>query len=225
VAAAAASASASAPVFLSASDLSGGFKSMLHSEADAWRELAPLWNLPVADGDPCQAAQRSQVNCFRSKTNLALIRQLGRPGIVTLHDESDKPVYALLTGLTGQSATLRAGAVSQTVSLLSLATVWRGDFATFWRVPPDYRNVISDNHSGPVVDALAAQLATLNGQAQPSRKQTFDVALKAKLSAFQLAQGLKPDGAAGPTTFMQLNRATGIDEPRLQGDAPAATPR
>ena len=31
----------------------------------------------------------------------------------------------------------------------------------------------------------------------------------------QLAQGLRPDGIAGPTTFMQLNRATGVDEPRL----------
>ena len=35
------------------------------------------------------------------------------------------------------------------------------------------------------------------------------------MSTFQLSQGLKPDGLAGPTTFMQLNRATGIDEPQL----------
>jgi general secretion pathway protein A len=39
-----------------------------------------------------------------------------------------------------------------------------------------------------------------------------------QVSSFQLSQGLRPDGLAGPTTFMQLNRATGVDEPRLRGD-------
>ena len=67
-----------------------------------------------------------------------------------------------------------------------------------------------------MVDRLAAQLATLRGQSAPAEHQTLDAALKSEVYAFQLAQGLKPDGIAGPTTFMQLNRATGIDEPRLQ---------
>jgi len=43
---------------------------------------------------------------------------------------------------------------------------------------------------------------------------------KAQVASFQLSQGLKADGLAGPTTFMQLNRATGIDEPQLGGNAP-----
>jgi general secretion pathway protein A len=33
--------------------------------------------------------------------------------------------------------------------------------------------------------------------------------------AFQLTQGLAPDGLVGPQTLMQLNRAAGVDEPRL----------
>ena len=36
-----------------------------------------------------------------------------------------------------------------------------------------------------------------------------------QVQSFQTAQGLKADGIAGPTTFMLLNRATGVDEPRL----------
>ena len=40
--------------------------------------------------------------------------------------------------------------------------------------------------------------------------------LKSRIAAFQLAQGLTADGVAGATTFMQLNRATGVDEPRLK---------
>ncbi len=45
------------------------------------------------------------------------------------------------------------------------------------------------------------------------------MAWRAQVSAFQLSQGLKPDGIAGPTTFMQLNRALGVDEPHLRAAA------
>ena len=34
---------------------------------------------------------------------------------------------------------------------------------------------------------------------------------------FQLAQGLPPDGLAGPMTLMRLNRSAGVDEPSLEG--------
>ena len=44
----------------------------------------------------------------------------------------------------------------------------------------------------------------------------LDRALRTEVKAFQLAQGLPPDGRPGPLTYMQLNRATGIDEPRLR---------
>ena len=37
---------------------------------------------------------------------------------------------------------------------------------------------------------------------------------------FQRDHNLKPDGIAGPTTFMQLNRVAGIDEPRLSNSSP-----
>jgi general secretion pathway protein A len=64
-------------------------------------------------------------------------------------------------------------------------------------------------------------LATLQGKAA-SDAAASDSAWKSQISNFQLSQGLKPDGLVGPTTFMQLNRATGIDEPRLRSDLPAS---
>jgi general secretion pathway protein A len=159
------------------------------------------------------------VQCFRSASStLAQIRQLDRPGIVTLRDEADRPVYALLTGLTNDSATLRIGEVSQTIKLVSLASLWRGDFSTFWRVPTGLSGRNVDAGSGAPAAGVARQLAALNGQPVAAS----DAEWKAQVSAFQLAQGLKADGIAGPTTFMQLNRATGVDEPRLRGSA--ATP-
>ncbi len=38
---------------------------------------------------------------------------------------------------------------------------------------------------------------------------------RARIYRFQVAQGLVPDGVAGPLTLMLLNRAAGVDEPRL----------
>ncbi|WP_296443321.1 ExeA family protein, partial [Rhodoferax sp. UBA5149] len=51
----------------------------------AWRALAPSWKLPANDGDPCLAAKAQQLQCYRtSQLTVPLLRQLGRPGILTL---------------------------------------------------------------------------------------------------------------------------------------------
>src|SRR5690606_12127864 len=111
---------------------------------------------------------------------------------------------------------LRMGTRSQTVPLSELSQVWRGDFATFWRGPPGYAGKLAPGQSGPAADRLAAQLAISRGERPPAGPSVIDDQLSAQVAAFQRARGLQPDGVAGPVTFMQLNRATGVDEPRLQ---------
>jgi general secretion pathway protein A len=108
------------------------------------------------------------------------------------------------------------GGVSQTVSLPSLDKMWRGEFATFWRAPPGYVGHPADMVPGPLADWLSARLSKLSGNAAASGKQVGETPLKSQVYAFQSAQGLKADGLVGPLTLMQLNRATGVDEPRLQ---------
>jgi general secretion pathway protein A len=147
---------------------------------------------------------------------LPLIRQLARPGIVTLDAASGKPSYALLTALTTDSATLRAGDSEQTVTPLALAARWHGQFATLWRAPPGYSGRIADGQAGPTVDWIAAALAKAADAAAPAGRQSLGPGLKAKTLAFQLAQGLPADGRPGPLTLMQLNRVAQVDEPRLQ---------
>ncbi|CAN5697035.1 hypothetical protein BH11PSE8_BH11PSE8_14050 [soil metagenome] len=213
--------SASSPsATLAAIDLKAQFETLTRDEKTAWRELAPDWKLTLpADAEPCAAAQRQQVYCFKSSAStLALIRQLDRPGILTLSDGDGRAVYALLTGLSTRGATLRMGGVSQTVSLASLAQVWRGDFSTLWRAPAGYNGKLVDGSSGAVAEGLAAKLVGLQGAAAGAQVALSGESLKAQVAAFQLGQGLKPDGLAGPTTFMQLNRATGVAEPRLSAE-------
>jgi general secretion pathway protein A len=187
---------------------------LLHEQDEAWRELAQGWKVTPGEGEPCKALQKEQLNCFSRNLNLALIRELGRPGILTLDAGTGAPSYAVLTALTRDSATLRAAGSEQTVTLAALAARWQGDFATLWRVPPGYA-AGAKGPSAETLEWIAARLAKVNGSA-PLAGRRDATALKTQLRAFQLAQGLVPDGQVGPLTFMQLNRVAGIDEPRLR---------
>jgi general secretion pathway protein A len=189
---------------------------LLRDEQQAWRELAQAWKLPAPEGDACSAFAREQVQCFVRPTSLAVIRQLGRPGIVTLDADSAQPSYAILTALTERTATLRADGSEQTVTLDALAQRWSGEFATLWRMPPSYGEKWKPGQGGTTVEWVATRLAQAKGSPAPQGKPLFDATLRAGLRSFQLAQGLPADGRPGPLTYMQLNRATGVDEPRLR---------
>jgi len=214
----AAATSASAPLFLTGADV--GARDAWRSEVEAWRELAPQWGiaLPESVADPCAVAQRAQWRCFRTASGgLPLVRQLDRPGFITLRDGSGRPAHALLLGLNPRAATLRIGRDTVDVTLVSLTNLWQGDFATFWRAPEGYSAILVGGMHGPAVDTLAAQLASVRGEPAPTVPVLYDNTLKARVIAFQTSQGLAADGRAGPTTFMQLARATGsgLHEPRL----------
>ncbi|WP_349741003.1 AAA family ATPase [Roseateles cavernae] len=232
-AASAASAAASAPV--PRPDPAATITLALRSEADAWRELAALWALPPprAEADfaglcaglrkTAQTSAGPTPQCFTQSGTadggLALLRLLDRPAILTLHDASGEPAYVLLQSLGGQHATVSAGGHTQTVSLLALDRQWRGEFRTLWRAPPAYQGRIT---SGPLPAWLDARLDQAFSGAPAAEGAPvplglkYDQALRAKVAAFQRAQGLRSDGLAGPVTLMLLNRASGIDEPRLQ---------
>jgi general secretion pathway protein A len=185
------------------------------NENDVWQQLGTLWNLALPDVDACQAAQQHQVQCWRSGgTNLATVRQLGRPGLITLHDGERRPAYAVLTGLNDQDAQLRAGDQNLRMPLTLLAAYWRGDFAMLWRTPPGYGSKPAGANAA-LAPWMDAQLKKLSGQGEGAGNAP-DAPLKSRIAQFQVTQGLTPDGVAGPITLMQLNRAAGIDEPRLK---------
>jgi general secretion pathway protein A len=187
---------------------------LLRDPDQAWRELAEGWKVEVGAGEPCKALLKERLHCFSRNLSLALIRELGRPGIVTLDAASGAPSYAVLTGLTRDTATLRAAGTEQKVTLAALAARWQGSFATIWQAPPGYNGRLAAE--GETIDWMAVNLAAASGSPPPAGRRTLDGALKSQLRAFQLAQGLAPDGQPGPMTFMQLNRAAGVDEPRLR---------
>jgi general secretion pathway protein A len=202
--------------FTAAVDMNKLLNADSQNEDVAYRELAKLWNAALADGEPCQAAQKANLRCYKGSNGLAEIRQLDRPAMLVLHDTEGVQHYALLTGLSNVSATLRLGDATHTVSLLALGRSFRGDFTTFWHAPDKHRLQLRIGDQGADVDWLAAQLAKLNGASEPAPNRLFDQAMIRQVREFQAAQGLEVDGIVGPKTFMHLNSAAGIKEPRLQ---------
>ena len=218
-----AAAAAVTPRLRSIDDLEALLARAPHDEHDALRALAPEWSLQLGDGDPCALAAERDVRCFRAHGGLALLRLLARPSVLALRDGQDRQVYVVLAGLGHDEATLVMGKTPLQVPLSLLTTAWRGDFATLWRVPPGYSVPLSLGSQGALVDAVGAQLAQQQGAPAPAPDHPFDAALRARVAAFQQAQGLAPDGVAGPTTLMQINRASGVSEPWLAGTPSAVS--
>ncbi len=201
-------------------DLSALLAALPRTEDEAWRSLGPAWSLPAppAGTDACRAWPAQGVQCFRgTRVGVALVRQLDRPGFLTLYDDQDRPAYAPLAGVDAQGATLVVGGSKQHIPLVALATRWRGDFSTLWRVPPG-----TTAKGVPSPQWLATQLAgvlpPLPAGSAPAGAQDSTQSVRAGIYRFQLAQGLAPDGKAGPVTQMLLNRAAHVDEPRLAAD-------
>ncbi|GAA0744255.1 AAA family ATPase [Ideonella azotifigens] len=192
------------------------------SDDQALRQLASWWGVTLASGEACSAARARGLVCYNARRGLAPIRQLARPGLLTLTDERGRNAHVLLSALDDDAATLQAatpGARPLRVPLARLAWLWRGDFATFWRAPPSYDAGQPMGTDGPQADWLAQQLAQVDGG--PPHFSDGEM-LRNRVSAFQKVQGIKPDGQVGPMTLMLLNRASGIAEPRLPFRPPAA---
>ena len=189
----------------------------------AWANLSPSWQLPANSADPCAAAAAQQLQCYRTtKLNLPLLRQLARPGILTLQTDDNAARYAVLVGMTDQTATLQIGSERHTVGLNALARRWRGDFATLWRAPDGYNPAARGGATGPAITHLARKLDQLEGTTArdtSSAPQQLNTELRNRVRDFQRSHGLQADGQPGPMTYMQLESALGENMPRLLGTA------
>ena len=181
-------------------------------ESVAWRNLALLWGAALGPSPPCDATASAGLRCYRTSGGLETVRQLDRPGLLKLTNEQGRVVYALLVGLSDSGATIRSGDTEMVLPLSALAGRWHGEFATLWRSPPGYRIGGPIGAGNALSNWLGERLSIVDG-APPNA--TDAETLAARVSVFQLAHGLEPDGRVGPQTVMQLNRASRVGEPRL----------
>ncbi|MCZ2498554.1 AAA family ATPase [Xylophilus sp. Kf1] len=181
-----------------ATDLADILPRLPGTEDAALRLLASAWGVQVPEGAAvCATTARQALPCFRARgAGLDLLRQLDRPAVLVLN-VAGRPAFAVLRRLDATSATLEVGGQPRRVAIGALAVGWRGDLVTFWR-DPDTTAEATDARLARVLPGLPDGL---------SRSE--------RIVRFQVAQGLPPDGLAGPLTAMRLNRASGLDEPHL----------
>ena len=212
-----------APVAMS--DLQQFVAALPASDTAAWQALASAWGASVADGaDACAALPRDGLRCYRNRrAGLNLVRQIDRPVLLTLFpsEEGDVAVSAVLRRLDGDMATLEGAGRTVRVPVAELAQVWRGDMATLWRTPPGMpdKGDLAETPAGAAW--LDQQLATAaaggsRAGAPAAGRPITPAQRQARIQRFQLAQGVTPDGRAGPLTLMLLNRVNGVSEPRLR---------
>ena len=212
-----------APVAMS--DLQQFVAALPASDNAAWQTLASAWGASVADGaDACATLPRDGLRCYRNRrAGLNLVRQIDRPVLLTLFpsEEGDVAVSAVLRRLDGDMATLEGAGRTVRVPVAELAQVWRGDMATLWRTPPDMpdKGDLAETAAGAAW--LDQQLATAaaggsRAGASAAGRAATPAQRQARIQRFQLAQGVTPDGRAGPLTLMLLNRVNGVSEPRLR---------
>ena len=189
---------ASAPV----SDLAGS----AFDEPSAWRQLAQFWGEALPLGEPCVAAMQRNLYCHRGDGGLDKVLVLNRPAILSLKTPDGSAAGVLLVGLDGGMALLKTRDGERRIAPDALASMWNGDFATFWRGP-------TPAGRGTMTAWLHQRFAALPGAGPGSLNDAVE--LKNRVTQFQAANGLKPDGIPGPTTLMKLNRLSGVMEPVL----------
>jgi len=196
------------------------------SDGPAWQALATRWGASVPEGaDACATLPREGLRCYRNRrAGLNLVRQIDRPVLLTLFpsDDGDSAVSAVLRGLDGDTATLEGAGRTLQVPVAELAQVWRGDIATLWRAPigmPDKGDIAESTAGAAWLDKQLATPAAGGAGTGARARATTPAARQARIQRFQLAQGVTPDGRAGPLTLMLLNRVNGVSEPRLRTGA------
>ncbi|PTT21031.1 peptidoglycan-binding protein [Acidovorax sp. HMWF029] len=230
-AAAAATAGASTPsaapaVAAPVSDLHQFLATLPASDGQAWQALATRWGASVPEGaDACATLPREGLRCYRNRrAGLNLVRQIDRPVLLTLFpsDDGDSAVSAVLRSLDGDTATLEGAGRTLQVPVAELAQVWRGDIATLWRAPigmPDKGDIAESSAGAAWLDKQLAMAAAGGTGIGAGARAATPAARQARIQRFQLAQGVTPDGRAGPLTLMLLNRVNGVSEPRLRTGA------
>ena len=192
------------------------------SEKIAFRDLLSLYGFdyqPAAAQAPCQAAAVRRLRCFAGRGGLADLRRFNQPAVLAL-DSGGGRFHAVLTGIDGDSGLFVLDGETRRVALADISTAWSGDYVLVWQVPPGVKDTLSPGSRGQAVVWLRRSLAAVAGDDRdadgPAR---FDDELVKRVKAFQMAEGILPDGVVGALTIARLDMRLDKALPRLDATA------
>jgi len=188
------------------------------SETAAFQSLFKIHGLDfdvASRVDPCRQAEILGLRCYFGRGGLSELLMLDHPVVVRL-SSGGREFSATLLGLdkTNNVAQLVVGGDERHVAMSELAKSWSGKYVLLWKAPKGFRDGLMINHHSMAVSWLRQTMAMIDGQ-QSEGTDNFDAALAQRVRAFQLAEGIQPDGVVGPRTAIRLNVRSGQNNPRL----------
>ena len=192
---------------------------LANSETLAFQSLFKLYGMGAdaqVKEDPCRQAAEQGMRCYAGRGGLSDLLLLDQPVVMRLSSADGREYSVVLTALDmdHQAATLKIGGDDRRVALNELANAWSGRYVLLWKAPPGFRDSLALNQRGPAVAWLRQAMATVDG-VHDDGDGKFDAALAQRIRAFQLAEGIQPDGVVGPLTAIRLNVRSGQGGPHL----------
>ncbi|MFO7831178.1 MAG: AAA family ATPase [Desulfuromonadaceae bacterium] len=188
----------------------------------AVEQLFSLWGekSPSEDEDIANSAAQAGLSPLERRGSLATLRELNRPAILILQDDTGRNRFATLTGLDENHAVLSFAQHILRVEAAELVKHWRGDFILLWQPPSDYSTPVYPGHEGEIVTWLDRKLALINTRPPAEGlRLSLKGRLLDELRQFQAAKGLTPDGILGPVTLIHLRNVSSNNYPALQPDS------
>ncbi|OIP99586.1 MAG: hypothetical protein AUK35_06880 [Zetaproteobacteria bacterium CG2_30_46_52] len=186
----------------------------------AFESIFAAWGITydaARDGAACAFASTHQLRCLRQRGDIAQMRSLNRPAVLTLSDAQGQTTFASITALSGTTAKILAAGDTAQVSLAQLVLQSHNDFTILWRAPMGYQGPVRPGHEGKLVQLLAEKISAAEHlQWIGAPRLTYDAGLKDQVKSFQRGQGLNPDGVAGPITWIHINSLVDNGFPSLQ---------
>ncbi len=167
------------------------------------------------------SARHSDMEVFRVKGSLTLIKKLNLPAILEFStpDGSDARFMALV-GFEEDEIRLSDGEDTFSVAPASLAGRWNGVAHIFWKNYFNYTGVIPISSPGEVILSLKVYLKS-KGFPIEAMTAAYDTTTRLAVETIQARNGLNVDGMVGPMTKIALyNEDPSLNGPRLVGGSP-----
>ena len=192
------------------------------SEGLAFQDLFKLYGIaydPDSRGAACKLAEAVDMHCLYARGGIADLLRANQPAVLLFDGAGkERQFHAVLTALDEESATLIVAGTKQRVPLAQIAPLWTGKYVLLWYAPPGFGNLLVAGGRGPAVSWLRQNLARAHG-GKADGPAVFDDELVDRVKAFQLAEGMAPDGEAGAFTLIRLNLRLDDKLPRLSQTA------
>jgi general secretion pathway protein A len=164
---------------------------------------------------PCEKAESNKLRCLAARGSFADLQRINQPAVLVFDaPEAGVPFHAVLVALNNEAATLALGGSKHRIALSKIAPLWSGNYLVLWKPPPGYRGELAEGSRGEAVKWLRRSLAQARGGTEKGAA-LFDADLTRRVKAFQLAEGIEPDGIAGELTLTLLRARAIKDLPRL----------